>query len=51
MNSTKINIYKIVLQEVWERFNGTEQYIKERIEKKLLGEEVTYLVYNDYNNF
>ena len=56
MNSTKINIYKIVLQEVWERLNGTEQYIKERIEqlcneKKLSREEVTYLVYNDYNNF
>ena len=49
MNNTKINIYKIVLQEVYEKFNGTEPYIKERIEelcneKKLSAEEVTYLL-------
>ena len=47
MNNTKINIYKIVLQ-VCEKFNGTEQYIKERIEelsneKKILAKEVTFI--------
>ena len=48
MSNTKTNIYKIVLQEVCENFNGTEQYIKERIEelcnkKKLSAEEVTFI--------
>ena len=33
MNNRKINIYKIVLEEICEKFNGTEQYIKERIEE------------------
>ena len=56
MNNTKINIYKKVLQEVCEKFYDTEAFVKERIEelcneKKLSAEEVTYLVYNDYNNF
>ena len=56
MNNTKINIYKKVLQEVCEKFNDTEAFDKERIEelcneKKLSAEEVTYLVYNDYNSF
>ena len=56
MNNTKINIYKKVLQEVCEKFNDTEAFAKERIEelcneKKLSAEEVTYLVYNDYNSF
>ena len=56
MNNTKINVYKKVLQELCEKFNGTEGYIKERIEKlcrenKLSVEEVTYLFMNDYNNF
>ena len=48
MNNTKINIYKIVLQEVCEKFNGTKQYLKERIEKlcnekKKSAEEVTFI--------
>ena len=56
MNNTKIIIYKKVLQEVCEKFNDVETFVKERIEelcneKKLSAEEVTYLVYNDYNNF
>ena len=56
MNNTKINIYKKVLQEVCEKFSGAEAFVRERIEelcneKKLSAEEVTYLVYNDYNNF
>ena len=53
MVNTKLNVYKIVLYEVCKKFNGTEQYIKERIEelcngKKLSAEEVTYLFTNNY---
>ena len=53
MTNTKLNVYKIVLQEVGEKFNVTEEYIKKRIEelckeKKLLVEEVTYLFTNNY---
>ena len=56
MNNPKMIIYKKVLQEVCEKFNDVEAFVKERIEelcneKKLSAEEVTYLVYNDYNNF
>ena len=56
MSNTKLNVYKKVLQEVCEKFNGAEQYIKERIkelwsESKLSIDEVTYLFTNDYNNF
>ena len=31
--NTKLNVYKIVLQEVCEEFNGAEEYIKKRIEE------------------
>ena len=53
MATTKLNVYKIVLQEVSGKFNGTEEYIKKRIEelcneKKLSAEEVTYLFTNNY---
>ena len=56
MNNTKINIYKKVLQEVCEKFNDAESFLREIIEelcneKKLSAEEVTYLIVNDYNNF
>ena len=56
MNNTKLNVYKKVLQEVWEKFNGAEDFIKERIEElcsngKLSVEEVTYLFMNNYSNF
>ena len=56
MSNTKIIIYKKVLQEVCEKFNDVEAFVKDRIEelcneKKLSAEEVSYLVYNDYNNF
>ena len=49
----KLNVYKIVLQEVCEKFNGAEEYIKKRIEelcneKKLSAEEVTYLFTNNH---
>ena len=55
MNNTKINLYKKVLQELCEKFNGAEGCIKERIEElcsenKLSVEEVIYLFMNDYNN-
>ena len=48
MSNTKLNIYKNVLLEVCEKFNGAEQYVKERIkalcsESKLSIDEVTYL--------
>ena len=33
MGNTKLNIYKIVLHEVCEKFSGTEEYIKTRIEE------------------
>ena len=56
MNNTKINIYKIVLQKVCEKFDNAEAFVREGIEelsneKKLSAEEVTYLFINDYNNF
>ena len=56
MSNTKSNVYQKVLQEVCEKFNGAEQYVKERIEElcsesKLSLDEVTYLFANDYNNF
>ena len=55
MNNAKLNAYKKVLQEVCEKFNLAEQYIKERCEelysRKLSVEEVTYFFMNDYSNF
>ena len=33
MANTKLNVHKIVLQEVCEKFNGSEEYIKKRIEE------------------
>ena len=33
MSNTKLNVYKNVLLEVWEKFNVAEPYIKERIEE------------------
>ena len=52
ISNTKLNVYKKVLQEGCEKFNGAEQYIKERIEvpcseNKLSVEEVTYLFTNN----
>ena len=56
MNNAKLNVYKSVLQEVCEKFNGAGQFIRERIEElcsngKLSVKEVTYLFINDYGNF
>ena len=49
MNNAKLNVYKKVLQEVWENFVGAEEFIKRKIEEiccneKLSVEEVTYFV-------
>ena len=49
MSNTKLNVYNKVLQEVCEKFNRAEQYIKEGIEvlcseSKLSAEEVTYFL-------
>ena len=56
MNNAKLNVYKNVLQEVCEKFNGAGQFIKERIEElcsngKLSVKEVTCLFMNNYDNF
>ena len=41
MANTKLNLHNIVLQEVCEKFNGSEEYIKKRIEE--LCNEKNYL--------
>ena len=56
MNSTKLYVYKKVLQEVCKKFDGAEEFIKNKIEEicsngKLSVKEVTYLFMNDYDNF
>ena len=48
MNNTKLNIYKKVWQEVCEKFNDAEAFVKEGVVelcnvKKLSTEEVTWL--------
>ena len=48
MANTKLNVYKIVLQQVCEKFDGAEEYIRKRTDelcnkKKLSAKEVTYL--------
>ena len=52
MANTKINVYKMVLQEVCEMFNETKEYIKKIIEelcnnKKISAEEIIYLFTNN----
>ena len=54
MNNAKLNVYKKVLQEVYEEFDGAK--IKDKIEEiysneKLSVEKVTYLFMNDCDNF
>ena len=55
MNNTKLNVYKKVLPEVYNKFNDAKEFIKNQIEEisneKLSMEEVTYLFINDYHNF
>ena len=38
MNNTKRNIYKKVLQEVCEKFNGAEAFVREKIESFVVTE-------------
>ena len=50
MNKTKLKVYKKVLHEVCQKFNGAEEFINQKIEGiccqgKLLVEEVIYFVY------
>ena len=50
MNKTKLNVYKKVLHDVCEKFDGAEEFINLKIEEiscqeKLSVEEVTYFVY------
>ena len=54
MNNAKLNVYKKVLQEVYEEFDGAK--IEDKIEEiysneKLSVEKVTYLFMNDCDNF
>ena len=54
MNNAKLNVYKKVLQEVYEEFDGAK--IEDKIEEicsneKLSVEKVTYLFVNDCDNF
>ena len=49
---SKLNVSKIVLQEVCEKFSGAKEYLKKKIqelcnEKKISAEEVTYLFTNN----
>ena len=53
MTNIKLNIYKLVLDEACEEFNGTEEYIKKRTEalyneKKFLAEKATHFFTNNY---
>ena len=50
MNSAKLNVYRKVLQEIWEKFDGAEEFIRDRIQeiccnKNLSAEEITYFAY------
>ena len=52
-NTKLLNVHKIVLQEVCEKFNGAEEYSKKRIEelcneRKLSPEQLTYLFTNNH---
>ena len=56
MNNAKLNVYKQILQKVCEKFNGAEDFIKEKLKSSAVMEnyqwiEVTYLFINDYDNF
>ena len=56
MNNAKLNVYKKVLQKVCEKFDGAEEFIKDKSEeicsnRKLSVEGVTYLFMNNYDNF
>ena len=53
MANTKLNVYKIVLQEVCEKFSGAEEYVKIKNWRamwwrKISAEEVSYLFTNNH---
>ena len=56
MNNAMLNVYKKMPQEVCEKSDGAEEFIKEKIEDicsngKLSVDEVTYLFMNNYSNY
>ena len=49
MNNLKVKVYKTILKEVSEKYEGIEEFINSKIEEicsqeKLSGEEVTYFL-------
>ena len=40
MNSAKLNVYKKVLQEVCEKFDGLEEFTKDKIEEICCNEKL-----------
>ena len=56
VDNAKLDVYKKVLQEVSEKFDGVKEFIWDKIQEicsneKIFVEEVIYLFMNDYNNF
>ena len=56
VDNAKLDVYKKVLQEVSEKFDGVKEFIWDKIQEicsneKIFVEEVSYLFMNDYNNF
>ena len=52
MANTKLNVYKIVLQKVCQKFSGVENILRKELKsyvtkKKLSAEEVSYLFTNN----
>ena len=45
MDKTKLNVYRKVLHEVCEKFDGAEEFKNQKIEEICCQEEVTYSVY------
>ena len=50
MNNLKVKVYKTILKEVSEKYEGIEEFINSKIEEicsqeKLSGEEVIYFLY------
>ena len=53
MSKTKLNVYKKVLHEVCQKFNGAEEFINQKIkefccQERLSAEEVTYFIYGRF---
>lgn len=41
MNNAKLNVYKKILQEVCERFVGTEEFMKHKVEEMFCNEKLS----------